>query len=122
VSVRSLLHHGVDMLDKPGTHAKGALARDIAGEPVKPTSPYAVCWCAYGLLLKAAGQDRFASGDDADRASDLLFEAAAERGFVSAPKCNDLEGRKGAIAMYRRALNLLDLNGPPTRAHEGSTN
>lgn len=113
-----ILQGGLVTIRKPGAYATGALARNGSGVKVKPTSPYATSWDVTGAAMRAAGTDVFA-GAEFERAFELLRLAAVERGFISPRLCNDKQGQLGAVAMYRRALELAI--SPPARAKEGST-
>lgn len=55
-------------------HAKRALARDVKGKPIGPTSPFATCWCFYGALERASSD---VSRDLRVPSSDLLSETSS---------------------------------------------
>lgn len=95
------------LVEKPTRWTSGALARNRAGEKVKPSSPYAVKFDARGLLLSYVGTDSL-DHRDVFPCTQLVLLAAVERGYRSSSACNDLEGRRGAIGMLARAIELID--------------
>lgn len=95
------------LVERPTRHTTGALARNRAGEKVKPTSPYAVKFDARGLLLKHVGTDNL-DHPDVFPATQMLRLAAVEQGFMAVSVCNDLHGRTGAMRMLARAIELID--------------
>lgn len=104
MSVESLLSRGLEIIHRSGSHTKGTLARDAHGKEVAASSPHAVKFDAYGILLHIVRKDRFVEGTDEERASNLLYDAAREMGYVSVPRCNDEGGKPAVGSMYTRAL------------------
>ena len=112
MTTRALLTRSIDRLNGHAHRfTTGALARNAAGQKVKPSSPYARSWCAIGLVLSEAGQDRIPADGPVHEAVELLDRAAGEQGFLSAMRCADEAGHAGAMRMLRRALQLLNARG-----------
>ena len=103
-----LLDRALDVFDGSGVHSVGALARDKDGKRVRPSSPYAVRFDANGALCRVAKADRLDATPALALATDLTAQAALERGYTSATRCNDLMGKPGAVWMLRRARDLAD--------------
>lgn len=51
-SVSEVLEKAADLIEPEGAWTTGIFARDKRGTPVTVRAPEAVCWCAYGAMLK----------------------------------------------------------------------
>lgn len=93
--------------DRPTCHTTRTLARDKNGQTVNPTSPYAVQWCALGLILNARAVDSL-DHPDVFPATQIMRLAACEQGYRATSVANDLHGRAGAMRLFTRSIELLD--------------
>lgn len=57
---RELILAAADLIEQPGCWTQEVLARDKKGDPINPTSPQAVRWCAIGAIRKIGGDDELA--------------------------------------------------------------
>lgn len=104
MTARRVLMAAISLYEsRGGTHTTGALARDMSGNPVAASSPYATCWCTNGVLLKVGATSSLDTPGVFEASQALTAEAQA-MGFTCTTKCNDALGRDGAIQMLRRAL------------------
>lgn len=120
MTAEMILKEGLVTVTRPGAHTGGKLARSRVGATLKPTSMYASAWDSTGAAMKAARTDVI-RGDDLEGALELLRLAAVEQGQISPRMVDDTHGQKGAIRMYRRAIELFELHGQPALAHTGGS-
>ena len=97
----ALLRRARERIAAPEAQTRWVFARDAAGHPVAPTSPWAVSWCVAGALL----------ADGRPRPSDL--ERAAGRFLPAALLAEERRPRtRRAAAVLLRAFALLDQAAP----------
>lgn len=97
-----------EIISAPEHWCQGATARDADGVKTYPADPDACRWCAYGALLKAAGN--FRAADDGP----LLLAAQLPRG-VGIGVFNDSHEHAEVIAVFDKAIETEELRQPEAR-------
>lgn len=98
-----------ELVARPGGWCQRALARTASGHPAPTHSREAVCFCARGALMRAAGmQPELVLFSP--RAEAALDAAAREQGFIGFVGYNDAPGRTQAevVALYDAAIAKLE--------------
>lgn len=86
---------------------KGVLAGDKDGVPVPPCDRRAVCWCASGAIIKAAG-GVWKAGPAWRPLEDLLFKMQWRHSIPdSIPGFNDNSTHKQVLALFDKAIKSL---------------
>lgn len=101
-TVPEVLRAAADLIEPEGAWTQGAFARTAKGNPIGPEEQPAVCWCAYGALMKVC-PDSFVRGD-ADDALRRVTRSDAVSFF------NDAHTRKQpeVVAALRQAADLAE--------------
>ncbi len=115
--VAAVLRAAADLIEPPGRWTQRFSARDVKGSPAGPTSPEAVCWCAYGALMKVSidlrVNDVCAAQSACHRALSLFPRPGVPVSyatFSSVPEFNDARGRTQAevLQLLRKAAELAE--------------
>lgn len=71
-----VLESAADLLEKPGAWTQGAASRDVFGNPDGDSEiwPDAVCWCAWGAILKVTGNTSIVGSDQRPKTAAALLE------------------------------------------------
>lgn len=74
MEVSEVLSKAADLLEKPGAWTQGASSRNASGDPDDDNviRRDAVCWCAYGAILKAAGETLIIGSPRAAAAAEII--------------------------------------------------
>ena len=98
------------LVANPETWTSGANARDRSGLALGSTSAGAVCWCAYGAVIRSAVSlgVHARAVDDLD---DFLNRLAARRNLGSLVEANDRHGRLAALQVIDDAIAELEVRG-----------
>ena len=81
----AILTAAAALFDAPGTHCRGAYARDSKGTPVGPTNQTACSWCVVGAITRAAhdlGADAFWDGPAIQDAIDAMHRSDQCRPYI----------------------------------------
>lgn len=98
---------------------QGSSAKDALGHGVRPHSPTAVCWCAYGSLDLETPYGTHAIVAEVLR----IFDSAAMELFGEAPHhVNDDLGHAAVLRIYDRAIALAEQSDPSLALRDGGAN
>lgn len=90
-----------DLLSNKARWTQGFFAHDEDGEQVACHAREAVCWCAYGAIIKVSPSPMSFSP-----AGGLLERAAADLFGISAVEVNDRHPWEDVLAMFDRAIEF----------------
>ena len=96
-----ILQDARDRIKDPEHWTKGSFARDEYGHACHPTSPYAVCFCSIGTLMRSF-YELSASAKEREGASNFLIEAY----FGSVAEKNDRYNHSAVIQKFEQAIKL----------------
>lgn len=122
MTVRTILQEALAVVARD--HTAVQLSVDQQGNKVRnPRSPLAVAWSSVGALVKVAprypnvvAEDKSPGNtDEAWRAYEVLERVAVLQGFAHTVEVDEA-GQQYALAMFRKALTLVD--DPPRRARK----
>jgi hypothetical protein len=96
------------LIEDPDRWTTGNYAQTAGGRECTPDDLRAVRWCAVGALRACAADD-----DDVRGAiGRALCCAANDLGYRRAATLNDAQGHAAVLAMYDRAIRLLEQEAP----------
>ena len=98
------------LVANPKTWTSGAAARDGDGYALPSNNPRAVCWCAWGAMVKSAVSLGLSSRDT-DPLDNALCRLAKRSGFGDIVQANDIHGRLAALQVIDDAIAELKARG-----------
>ena len=91
-----------ELLSNKARWTQGWFAHDEGMHQVIPLAADAVCWCAYGALMKV---------DNTGRGDLFLDRAAEELSGFNVAYVNDRLGYEATMQMFARAVELAEAEG-----------
>jgi hypothetical protein len=87
------------LIEDPKRWTKGEEARNADGDPIHPSKPEAVCWCALGATIRVGGN----RADLRTLTMACALRDAEPSGF-GVVDVNDRDGHAAVLALYDRAI------------------
>jgi hypothetical protein len=100
--VKVVLEDALNLISDPDKWTRQVFARDAEGFVTNAGDPEAVCWCAFGALVKTA---RTYNIDVFIRASDLVQATAKKQFKTNAIEVNDKLGYEAAKELLQAAVD-----------------
>ena len=98
-----ILLKAATLIDDPDRWTQGESARDVAGRPVSPLDPSAVCWCAEGAVVRESGMTTYAQSTEYQGLFYYIGDTGSRRRtYGPLVAINDVDGREAAVAAMRR--------------------
>jgi len=102
VTTKDLLEKARELISDPARWTKGAVARDLNGEPIEEFSSDAVCFCSIGVVSSVANCLGLFNST-----THLLDRCAGKRGYPNILSFNDAPTttHEDIVSLFQEAIN-----------------